>query len=187
MGVSDLIGQVFAFGTRILGGSTLVMLITIPSAAAMVVQQNDSSLRPIPAPVVPPQFYERALSRGWRSEDGSPGHSYWKQAVSYDLNALLDPETGHLEGTARIRYANNAPATLPSVFLYLLQNLHKEGSPRLNSEEITGGVTLTSVFADGEELSEGDLEEGPSYRVDGTLLELRPSLPVEEGLSLIHI
>ena len=184
MEARDLMGQVLAFGTRVLGVSTLVVLIAIPSAAAMVVQQDNSSLRPIPAPVVLPPFYERALARGWRSEDGSPGHSYWKQSASYDLDASLDPETGHLEGTARILYANNAPATLPSVFLYLLQNLHKEGSPRSNSEEITGGVTLTSVFADGEELNEGDLEAGPSYRVDGTLLELRPSLPVEEGDTL---
>ena len=75
MGVRELIGQVFALGTRILGTSTLVMLITIPSAAAMVVQQNDSSLRPIPAPVVPPQFYERALSRGCRTQDWSNENS----------------------------------------------------------------------------------------------------------------
>jgi len=176
-----MIDQWLSRSPEVLGVAMFMVLITVTPAVAMVVQQQDSSLRAIPEPLVAPQFYGRAVTRGWRSEEGSPGHSYWKQSTKYDLDALLDPETGRMEGTARIQYANNAPATLPSVFLYLLQNLHKEGSPRLNSEEVTGGVTLTSVLVDGEELSEGDVEESASYRVDGTLVEVRPSLPVEEG------
>ena len=83
--------------------------------------------------------------------------------------------------TARIRYANNAPATLRVLYVYLLQNLHKEGSPRSSTEEITGGVTLTSVFADSIEMSEGDLADGPGYEIDGTLMTLRPDGPLEEG------
>ena len=43
---------------------------------ALTAQASDEVRRPVPAPVVLPPFYERALERGWRSEDGSPGHSY---------------------------------------------------------------------------------------------------------------
>ena len=129
-----------------------------------------------------PAEYQRALDRGWRSEDGSPGHSYWQNRASYDIEAELDVETGRLTGSAQILYAHDAPANLPVVWLHLHQNLHKEGSPRLESAEITGGVTLTRVSADGEELSE--VEEGPGYEVDGTLLQVRPTIRVEPGDTL---
>ena len=33
--------------------------------------------RAIPGPVRPPVFFERAVDRGTRSPDGSPGESYW--------------------------------------------------------------------------------------------------------------
>ena len=140
--------------------------------------------RAIPAAVVPPAEYERALERSWRSEDGSPGPSYWQQGTSYALEARLDPETAKLEGTVRISYAHNAPITLGSVWLHLHQNLHKQGSPRSAVEEITGGVTLTSVIAAGEELEEGELNEGPAYEVEGTLMHLRPPAPLAQGDSL---
>lgn len=140
--------------------------------------------RAIPAPVTPPPEYQRALERGWRSEDGSPGHSYWQQWSSYDLTAKLDPETAKLEGTVTILYAHDAPANLPTVWLHLHQNIHREGSPRSEAQEITGGLTLTSVSADGEELQERPLAEGAGYRVDGTLMELRPTIRVEPGDTL---
>ena len=171
-------------GKKALAVTISLTLLGVGAPPAVAAQDEDSVRRPIPAPVVVPSFYQRAIDRGWRSEDGSPGHSYWQQWTSYDVDARLDPETGRLEGTVRILYANNAPATLQLVHLYLLQNLHKEGSPRTGPAEITGGVALTSVLADGEELSEGDLDEGPGYAVDGTLMRLRPGFPVEEGDTL---
>jgi len=152
---------------------------------ALTAQASDEVRRPVPAPVVLPPFYERALERGWRSEDGSPGHSYWQQSSSYELEARLDPETAELEGTVRILYVNNAPARLPTVWLHLHQNLHQEGSPRSATEEITGGIHLTSVSADGEELEAmEELDDGAGYEVDGTLMRLSPGFPVEQGDTL---
>ena len=152
---------------------------------ALTAQASDEVRRPVPAPVVLPPFYERALERGWRSEDGSPGHSYWQQSSSYELEARLDPETAELEGTVRILYVNNAPARLPTVWLHLHQNLHQEGSPRSATEEITGGIRLTSVSADGEELEAmEELDDGAGYEVDGTLMRLSPGFPVEQGDTL---
>lgn len=146
--------------------------------------QDARDRRPIPASVTPPPEYQRAVDRGWRSEDGSPGHSYWQQWSGYDIRAKLDPETGKLEGSLQILYAHDAPTNLQTVWLHLHQNLHQEGAPRLATQEITGGITLTSVAVDGEELEEGDLEEGPGYRVDGTLMEVRPSIRLEPGDTL---
>lgn len=154
-------------------------------AGPLGVVSQEIERRAIPAAVTPPSDYQRALDRGWRSAEGSPGGGYWVQGTSYDIEARLDPETGRLEGSINILYAHVAPANLNSVWLHLHQNLHKEGVPRNEAQEITGGVTLTRVAADGEELAAHDqLDEGPGYRVEGTLLELRPTIRLEPGDTL---
>ncbi|MEX2465361.1 MAG: M1 family metallopeptidase [Gemmatimonadota bacterium] len=176
------------------GASALLLAATmtgyaVPPLAAQqlpaTAQESEAIIvRAIPAAVVPPRVHRQAVERGWRSADGSPGHSYWQQFSTYDIEGRLDPETGRLEGSVRIRYANNAPATLGSVWLHLHQNLHKEGVPRTSPEEITGGVTLEHVVAQGDTLSEGTLPAGPAYRVQGTLMEIRPPEPLEQGDTL---
>lgn len=153
------------------------------SAAEGVAQENGRQ-RAIPTAVGTSSDFDRAIARGWRSEDGSPGHSYWQQWVGYDLTARLDPETAKLEGTVRVLYAHDAPTNLATVWLHLHQNLHKEGSPRNEAQEITGGVTITSLSVDGEELEEGDLSAGPGYRIDATLMEIRPTIRLEPGDTL---
>ncbi len=165
---------------------SVAVLTALGASGPVAAQKPDRGAvrRPVPAPVVLPSWFKRAIDRGWRSEDGSPGHSYWQPGVSYDIEAKLDPETAKIEGTVTILWTSNAPAKLGSVWLHLDQNLYKEGSPRTSEEEITGGITLKSVLSDGEELAEGDLKDGPGYRVDGTLMELRPGFPVEEGDTL---
>ena len=177
-------GRELSLWRSISGLSALVVLLVGLAPSALAGQERDEVRRPVPAPVVLPPFYQRSLERGWRSEDGSPGHSYWQQSTSYELEARLDPETSELEGTVRILYVNNAPATMPAVMLHLHQNLYREGSPRSAAEEITGGVRLTSVSAGGEELEETELDGGPGYEVDGTLMQLVPGSPVEQGDTL---
>jgi hypothetical protein len=153
-----------------------------PAPAA---SQESAVERAIPAPVAPPAEHQRAVERGWRSNDGSPGHSYWQQWASYDIDARLDPAAARLEGTVRIVYANNAPATLRSVFLHLHQNFHREDAIRHEPGEITGGVTLrrVQVGEDSLEVRE-DLQQGPGYQIDGTVMELRPPGPLEQGDTL---
>ena len=141
--------------------------------------------RAIPAPVTPPQGYRTAMERGWRSTEGSPGHSYWLQGTTYDIEASLAPETGRVEGTVRIRYAQNAPIALNTLWLHLHQNYHTEGTVRNAAAEITGGTTLTRVVAAGQELeARTSLAEGAGYRVDGALMELRPPARLEQGDTL---
>ncbi len=170
---------------RLVATSLLIVAAMIPIAGPMQLSAQDSVLsRAIPAAVNTPPEFERALERGWRGEDGSPGHSYWQNWVGYDIKAKLDPETAKLEGSVRILYHQAAPANLPSVVLHLHQNLHKEGSPRYESQEITGGVTITRLEADGEELMEQELSAGPGYEIDGTLMHVRPSIRLEQGDTL---
>lgn len=147
-------------------------------------QQRERVVRAIPAAVTPPPGFQQAVERGWRSEDGSPGHSYWQNSADYDMTVRLDPETGVLQGTSTILYSHVAPANLGSVWLHLHQNLHKEGSPRYEPAEITGGVTIQRLTADGEELEEGSLQDGPGYEIEGTLMQVRPAIRLEPGDTL---
>jgi hypothetical protein len=168
--------------TSALAGATILLAAT--TLAATVAAQESAIERPIPARVLPPPEYQRAVERGWRSADGSPGHSYWQQWSSYDIDARLDPATAQLQGTVRIAYANNAPATLRTIFVHLHQNFHREDAIRHEPGEVTGGVTLRRVQVGETTLAEGDLEDGPGYQVDGTIMELRPPSALEQGDSL---
>lgn len=165
--------------TALFGMIALAGWIATARAAAQDVEGR--IVRAIPSAVTPPSDFQRAVNRGWRSEDGSPGYAYWQNWAGYDLTVRLDPETARLEGSARILYSHVAPTNLGTVWLHLYQNLHKEGVARYEPEEVTGGVTITSLSVDGEELTEHSLSEGPGYRIDGTLMEVRPSIRVEPG------
>ena len=160
-----------------------LLMTALPGQSAA--QNGDTRVRrPIPAPIVLPANYLQSMERGWRSEDGSPGHAYWQQGITYDLTARLDPETGRVTGSVAIEYANNAPARYPTLWLHLHQNLHKEGAPRNASQEITGGMTLTSVSVDGEMMEEVELSDGPGYEIDGSLMQIRPELQIEQDDTL---
>jgi len=172
------------------GGALL--LVALAAGPAPSLAQGAATLgsespvpRAIPARVTAPQGYQSAVERGWRSQDGSPGHSYWQQGTIYDIDATLEPEAGLLTGSVRIRYAQNAPIALNTVWLHLHQNFHREGRLRNAEGEITGGLTLSRVLAAGEVLEEREtLGEGSGYRLTGTLMELRPSTRVAQGDTL---
>jgi Peptidase family M1 domain len=178
--MDDMVRMIDRVAARVLVVLAL-MVIAVPGRAVVA---QDAQSRPIPAATVPPAEYQRAVDRSWRSEDGSPGPGYWQQWAGYDIRAKLDPESAKLEGTVRILYFHDAPANLASVMVHLHQNIHQEGAPRLEQTEVTGGVTIKRLAADGEELTEHPLSEGPGYEIDGTIMEVRPSIRLERGDTL---
>ncbi len=125
--------------------------------------------------------FRRAVARGTRSPTGEPGPLYWQQSASYDLRARLWPDRRRLEGRARITYRNDSPDTLRSLWVHLIQNVHAAGALRNEAHEVTGGVELRRVGVDGTNLA-ADPEEGAAgYRVDGTVMEVRPPEPLPPG------
>jgi hypothetical protein len=77
--------------TKSLAGAARVLVVAALTSAilpwSVSAQQADDEvvLRAVPAAVVPPQVYGRAVERDWRREDGAPGGAYWQQGSSYDL------------------------------------------------------------------------------------------------------
>lgn len=157
--------------------TSLLLLGTLWIAAPLVAQ------RPVPYPVVPPADFQRAVAKGTRSPTGEPGPGYWQQWARYTIQASLAPETRRLSGAERIVYYNRSPDTLAFLYLHLYQNLHAPGVVRNEPADVTGGIQLDSVAANGEALTAAPPGR-PGYRVDGTVMRLTPPRPVAPGDSI---
>ncbi len=159
----------------------------VGSGATPVDGRSGPAIRPHPSTVVPPGDYTAALEAGTRSPSGEPGPAYWQQWADYVIETSLDPAAKRLDGRVAITYHNSSPRTLSVVFLHLLQNLHAPGVVRNRPVELTGGVDLTRVVADGQVLESGGehtLRRGPGYRANGTILAIRPPRPLRSGGTL---
>ena len=65
-------------------------LVVIPPISVEA-QGPTTPRRPIPGPVVPPDFYQTAIENETRSPTGAPGREYWQSYSSYDMSAELVP------------------------------------------------------------------------------------------------
>ncbi|HEX2187932.1 MAG TPA: M1 family metallopeptidase, partial [Longimicrobiaceae bacterium] len=139
--------------------------------------------RPVPARVVPPPGFLRAVENGTRTLTGVPGPRYWTQWTDYRLSGMLDTERKRLTGTGRITYHNRSPDTLAVVHLHLYHNYNAPGAVRNDpAVDPVGGVTLARLVAQGQALREG--QEGPGYAVSGTTLQVRLPRPLAPGDTL---
>jgi hypothetical protein len=161
------------------------------------VQQNNSSRapavteieRPLPYPIDIPAAYQRAVENGTRTENGAPGPQYWQNEASYNLSATIDPSNHTLNGRASVTYYNHSPNDLEVIVVELAQNLHKEGTPKKEQTEITGGKQIATVAANGEKLDEITpfqrwTQQSPGYIIEGTQLYLFPENMLDAGSSI---
>ena len=147
---------------------------TISDALAL-----DEIERPIPYPIDIPAAYQRAVDTNSRSADGSPGPDYWQNTGTYSLHAEIDPESHMLYASSEVTYTNNSPDELQVIVVELAQNLHKEGTPKKDITEITGGKQMTGIVMNGEEMEETTMAQrwtqgSSGYILDGTRLYLFP-------------
>ena len=155
------------------------------AAASLLAAWPAAAQRPRPYPVFTPPAVQRAIDAGTRTADGRPGPRYWQNTATYRLDARLDPATARLAGTGEIAYRNASPDTLAFLVLALRQNVHAPGVPRNRPVAVTGGVTLARLSVDGQPAAEvRGLPEPGQYRVDGTVLTLRPARPVLPGATV---
>lgn len=152
-------------------------------------RSNLSLERPIPYPIDIPDAFLYAIELGTRSADGQPGEYYWQNEAFYDLYAELDPANHSIYGSAYVTYQNNSPDDLDVIVVELAQNLHKEGTPKMDMTEITGGVSLTKVAVNGVELfpitmAQRWTQGASGYINEGTQLYIFPDAELLSGSSM---
>lgn len=163
---------------------SLATIIFIAAGSSVASAQTWQPARPIPYPVDVPRAFEQALANGTRSPMGAPGSHYWQQWTDYTIRAHLDVEQKKLAGTVTVEYHNRSPDSLTVLALQLIQNVHAEGAVRNEPAEVTGGMEISRVVAQGEALAVATgRSSGPAYRVVGTTLQLRLPDPLLPGAS----
>ena len=127
--------------------------------------------------------FDRAVARGTRTTTGAPGPRYWQQWTDYQLEAELNPISKRLTGQGTLTYHNRSPVPLAEVYVHLLHNLFAPGA-RHNTDVpwSVEGVELGRVAAQGQQLKAA--EEGPGYKVDGTIMQIRLPRPIPSGGSV---
>jgi hypothetical protein len=144
--------------------------------------------RAIPNPIEIPGVFMRAVENGTRSLDGTPGPNYWQNSASYSLKAEIDPSSHTLTGSSSITYHNNSPDELEVIVVELAQNLHKAGTPKKETTEITGGKDIKRVALNGTELNEISWfdwwsQRSAGYVIEGTQMYIFADEPVTTGSS----
>jgi hypothetical protein len=173
--------SVLALGTFLASGTFQTL-----SSQEQGAQRSWATSRPIPYPVDLSSGFQRALEGGTRSSTGEPGPNYWQQWTDYTVRARLDTEGKRIDGTVRMVYHNRSPRQLPALALQLLQNVHAEGAMRNRPAEVTGGMDITRITAQGRELQLQGFGSGrrgsPSL---GTALQLRLPTALQSGDSAV--
>ncbi|HET9984045.1 MAG TPA: M1 family metallopeptidase [Longimicrobiales bacterium] len=137
--------------------------------------------RPRPYPVFETPGFRRAVERGTRTRTGRPGPRYWQQYARYRITAELDPATARLSGAETVRYLNRSPDTLATLSIHLYQNANAPTAMRDRFVPATGGVALTRVAAQGQEIPARAAPGRPYYLVTGTVASIRLPHPLAPG------
>jgi hypothetical protein len=124
-----------------------------------------------------------------RSANGAPGPAYWQNRADYTLQATIDTVKQQLTGYAIIRYTNNSPDSLQSLWLLLEQNLYKKGA-RSNylfdqqPQEFTKGFDIDEV-----KIGQGVTTTAANYIVTDTRMQIRlnKAVPAKNGVISIYI
>jgi hypothetical protein len=146
----------------------------------------------------------------YRTAGGEPGHAYWQQEVSYDIDVRLLENQRRIEASERITYTNNSPDTLRFLWLQLDQNRFRKDSmaelslafagpgrrgpkivdgsedeaPKLSIDELRRQQFLADNEVGYEKVRVYDDDGGLAYTVNGTLMRIDLPRRLEPGQSV---
>ncbi len=114
----------------------------------------------------------------YRSADGTPGPGYWQNRADYEIRAAIDTASQTLRGRVVIRYTNNSPSALDSLWLQLDQNIYRADARFRQAREgqsksFTQGMQLDSV-----EIEYQGQRQAADTVVSDTRLQIRLQRPV---------
>ncbi len=164
-----LAGLAFCTFPLFLSGQTTVLR---DSAGAGVLQSEYD-----PHALFAPGFYS-GRDRAFRSSNGAPGSHYWQNRADYTIHATLDTANNLLDGSETIRYTNNSPDSLSSVWLQLDQNIYqKDARSRYYTVGAAGG------FTDGYRILSVSVERnGKTVKAEPVINDTRLQLRLSSAL-----
>ena len=120
---------------------------------------------------------------GTRSPNGAPSRSYWQNRADYNLSVRLDTVRNELEGSAVIRYTNNSPDSLHSLWLYLDQQTYRaDARSNFLTSLAAGGHTEGYHLSSVQLGQDGDMADA-DYVITDTRMQIRlqRALPAKGG------
>lgn len=114
----------------------------------------------------------------YRSADGTPGPAYWQNRADYEIRAAIDTDSQTLRGRVAIRYTNNSPSALDSLWLQLDQNIYRKDSRARHA-----GERGMDSFTDGMLLDSVEIEyQGNRQRADTVVSDTRLQIRLQHAL-----
>lgn len=95
-----------------------------------------------------PVEHQKAIHKGSRNTDGTPGKYYFQNRADYVINVRFNPKTAKLEGNESVTYYNNSPDTLKNLVIRLYPNLFKPETVRqvpIDTGDYSKGVDIKSI------------------------------------------
>jgi hypothetical protein len=102
-----------------------------------------------------PLNIQKAIENGTRSEDGAPGPNYWQNRASYDMKVSLEPHTGTITGSEKIKYTNNSPDTLKQIVIALYADIFNKANNRdwnIPQQALNEGVSISKLVVDNNSI-----------------------------------
>lgn len=130
----------------------------------------------------------------YRTAAGAPGHEYWQQKASYDMNITLNDANQRIDGSEVITYQNNSPDELTYLWVQLDQNVRAKDSDtyKVQTGTISDGKMsfrqlkrLESDFDGGFKIKAVKEKNGRdlAYTINKTMMRIDLPRPLRSGNS----
>ncbi len=96
-----------------------------------------------------PLNIQKAIKKGTRSYNGTPGPNYWQNHSDYKIKAKVLTDSSYLIGKETITYFNDSPDTLKKIVLRIYQDINKKSALRdwyVPPEKLNSGVKLNYIL-----------------------------------------
>jgi len=108
-----------------------------------------------------------------RSANGAPSPAYWQNRADYTLAVKLDTAKNEMEGTDIIRYVNNSPDTLHTLWLYLEENTYRADARSNYFTDFAPGSHTEGYRLESVKVRQDGAVADADYLITDTRLQIR--------------
>jgi hypothetical protein len=113
-----------------------------------------------------------------RSANGAPSSAYWQNRADYTLAVRLDTAGNEIQGTDIIRYTNNSPDSLHSLWLYLEQQTYRPDARSNYYTAFAGGGHTDGYRLESVKIRQGAVLTDADTVITDTRLQIRLKQPL---------